>query len=93
MNLFVNIANILTLSINSTINIVDILINIAKQIDIDIVFFIDFLFRIQRVYKKNKNFLIIIKTKKNREKKISVKLIKKNICLKFENCEIKFNVF
>ena len=69
LNLFLNVANILTLLINSTINIVDISINIAKQINIDIVFFVDFLFRIQRVYKKNKKFFNHYKNLKKIAKK------------------------
>ena len=36
------------------------------------------MFRIKKVYKKNKKFQIIMKTKRNDNRKISIKLIKKN---------------
>ena len=37
----------------------------------------NFLFRIKKAYKKNKKFQIIIKAKKNDDRKISIKFIKK----------------
>ena len=87
-----NAANTSALSANSTTNTADTPTDTAEQIDTDTAFFADFLSRIQRAYKKNENLLAIMKAKKNRERKIPAKLIKKGIRLKLENCEIKFGV-
>ena len=51
----------------------------------------DFLSRIKKIYKKNKNLQTIMKTKIDDDRKISIKLIKKNVRLKFDDCEIKFD--
>ena len=53
----------------------------------------NFLFRIKKTYKKNKKFQIIMKTKKNNNRKILIKFIKKKIRLKLNDCEIKHEFF
>ena len=53
----------------------------------------DFLFRIKKAYKKNKKFQIIMKVKKNDDRKISIKFIKKEVRLKLNDCEIKHELF
>ena len=53
----------------------------------------NFLSRIKKAYKKNKKFQTIMKTKKNDDRKISIKLIKKKIRLKLNDCEIKHELF
>ena len=53
----------------------------------------DFMFRIKKAYKKNKKFQIIMKAKRNNNRKISIKLIKKKVRLKLNDCEIKHEFF
>ena len=53
--------------------------------------FFDFLSRIKKTYQKNKRLQSIIKIKRNDDRKISTKLIKKDVRLKLNNCEIKFD--
>ena len=72
--------------INSSIEFFD-------QIQNDTLQYSNFLFRIQTIYKKNSILQTIIKIKNNNNRKISIKLIKKNIRLKLNNCKIKFDLF
>ena len=51
----------------------------------------NFLFQIKKIYKKNIKIQTIIKIKKKKNRKISIKLIKKNVRLKLKNYKIKFD--
>ena len=59
----------------------------------DISKFSNFLLRIKKIYAKNKRIQKIINVKRKNNKKKIRKLIKKNIKLKFNDCEIKFDFF
>ena len=72
--------------INSSVELFD-------QTQNDTLQYSNFLLRIQAVYKKDSILQTIIKTKNDDNRKISIKLIKKGIRLKLNNCEIKFDLF
>ena len=72
--------------INSSVELFD-------QIQNDTFQYSNFLFRIQAIYKKNSILQAIMKIKNNDDRKISIKLIKKDIRLKLSDCEIKFDLF
>ena len=80
---------------SSTFNETNFVQNLSMQsnIEFDTNNINNFLFRIKKAYKKNKKLQVIIKTKKNDNRKISAKLIKKKIRLKLSDCEIKHEFF
>ena len=80
-------------SITNRFFVINSLIELFDKIQNDTFRYSNFLFRIQTIYKKNSILQTIMKIKNNDNRKISIKLIKKNIRLKLNNCEIKFNLF
>ena len=66
--------------------------SLSTFINVNEINIFNFFFRIKRVYKKNKKLQAVIKTKRNGERKISAKLIKKSMRLELGDCEIIDNL-
>ena len=93
-NSSINQQNFVTNSlITNRFFVINSLIELFDQIQNDTFQYSNFLFRIQAIYKKNSILQTIMKVKNDNDRKISIKLIKKNIRLKLNNCEIKFDLF